>query len=224
MAKNRGKGQKREKSSRIIFYKTLTFEGKDQQGKTENVKVPMLKQYAVFNASQVDGYIDEQQITISETDNVQHLSLIEEFCKNTKADIKNTSNEAYYTPDEDYINMPDTSLFLDTEEYSATENYYATLLHELTHWTGHKKRLDRQDDPSKKYIQNYAYEELIAELGAAFLCAGHHIKQTQPIGHALYIKNWLKALKNDKILIFKASAQAEKAVQHLNNYQEGVQP
>ena len=116
--------------------------------------------------------------------------------------------------------MPDTALFYDTKHASATENYYSTLLHELTHWTGGKKRLDRKNDPNKKHIENYAFEELIAELGAAFLCAQHHINQTQSRDHALYIKSWLSALRNNKTLIFKASAQAAKATTYLNALQQ----
>lgn len=218
------KVKKGEKGARIIFYKTLTVDGKEDDGKTEELKIPMLKQYTVFNATQVEGYEDTtQQAKIPKIDKVTRHNLIEAFCKNTKAEIREAANEAFYNPSDDYINMPKPSLFVNTKHADATENYYGTLLHELTHWTGHQKRLNRKDNPNTKYIQNYAYEELIAELGASFLCARFNTKQTQPIHHTLYIKSWLKALKNDKTALFRASAQAAKAVAHLEGYQSEVQ-
>ncbi|MDW3210295.1 MAG: zincin-like metallopeptidase domain-containing protein [Reichenbachiella sp.] len=212
--------KKGEKGSRIIFYKTLTKENETESGDKEEMKIPMLRQYVVFNASQVEGFEDVNQVQLPEIDKVERLSLVDEFCRSTGADIRTDSDEAFYSPLGDYINMPETSLFFETDQASATENYYSTLLHELTHWTGAKQRLDRKNDPNKKAIENYAFEELIAELGAAFLCAQHNIKQTQPKDHALYIKSWLSALRNDKTLIFKASAQAAKASQYLNDFQK----
>lgn len=119
--------------------------------------------------------------------------------------------------------MPDTSAFVDTRQGTATENYYAILLHELTHWTGAPKRLDRDKAQTKAKTKaerdSYAFEELIAELGAAFLCSSLGIVQTPRDNHALYIKCWLEALKNDKKYIFKASAKASKAADYLNALQ-----
>lgn len=212
-----------QKRSRIIFYKTLIKEDKNEQGESKEQKIPMLRQYDVFNADQVEGYEDESLEHILEIDKVERSALIDSFCKSAGADIRSEDSRAFYSPMGDYINMPDTRLFVDTKHASASENYYSTLLHEMTHWTGNKKRLDRQKDAKKKHIENYAYEELIAELGAAFLCAQFNIKQTQPKDHALYIKSWLTALRNDKTLIFKASAQAAKATGYLNDLQpEGI--
>ncbi|MEQ9230594.1 MAG: zincin-like metallopeptidase domain-containing protein [Cyclobacteriaceae bacterium] len=212
--------KKGEKGSRIIFYKTLIKDDERETGEAKEVKIPMLRQYVVFNAAQVEGFDDDQQNKIPEKDNVERLSLIDEFCQNTGADIRSESSEAFYSRLGDYINMPDTSLFLDTHQASATENYYSALLHELTHWTGGKKRLDRKNDPNRKSMENYAFEELIAELGSAFLCAQLALRQTQPKGHALYIKSWLQALRNDKTMIFKASAQAAKSTTLLNDLQK----
>ena len=98
---------------------------------------------------------------------------------------------------------------------SATENYYAVLLHELTHWSGGEKRLNREFTGNQK-LKAYAFEELIAELGSAFLCAQFDIKQQGRNDHIQYIKSWLVGLRNDKKYIFKASAQAQKAVEFLN--------
>ena len=214
--------KKGEKGSRIIFYKTLIKED-SSQGESENqeIKIPMLRQYVVFNASQVEGF-EEQATPIPEIDHVERNKLIDEFCQNSGAEIRSESQEAFYSPIGDYINMPDSKLFLDTKHATATENYYATLLHELNHWTGASKHLDRPGIAGKVDKKDYAFEELIAELGCTFLCAKLNIKQSQPKDHALYIKSWLSALRDDKTLIFKASAQAAKATQYLNDLQSGV--
>lgn len=209
--------RKGEKGSRVIFYKTLLKQEENSNGEHEEIKIPMLRLFTVFNANQVDGYESHQTIT-PETDKVKRLELVDEFCQSTGADIRTGENEAYYAIADDYINMPETSMFLNTSQISATEHYYATLLHELTHWTGAKKRLDRPGITEKVKPEDYAFEELVAELGAAFLCAGHGITQTQPKNHTIYIKSWLKALKDDKAHIFKAAAQAARAVEYLNNF------
>ncbi len=208
--------RKGEKGSRIIFYKTLIKSEENAKGEKEELKIPMLRTYIVFNANQVDGYEHTQEELTPTNDKVERIKLVDEFCKNTGAVIKHGENRAYYKYGADFINMPQTYSFLDTSQAGATENYYATLLHELTHWTGAKHRLDRNMDKER---EKYAFEELIAELGAAFLCAQHGITQTQPEHHAMYIKSWLKALKDDKTHIFKAAAKATQASEYLNKFQ-----
>ncbi len=116
--------------------------------------------------------------------------------------------------------MPPKDLFFDNGQ-SATENYYAVLLHELTHWTGGKTRLDREQVGHTTDEKKYAFEELIAELGSAFLCSHFRIKQHGREDHAMYIKSWLQALKNDKKFIFKAASQAQKAVDFLHGLASG---
>ncbi|MEP2025835.1 MAG: ArdC-like ssDNA-binding domain-containing protein [Reichenbachiella sp.] len=116
--------RKGEKGSRVIFYKTLTKTEENNNGEKEDIKIPMLRLYTVFNASQVEGYEVDQTQPIPDQDRVDCISLIDEFCQKTGADIRHIEDEAYYSILEDYINMPDTSLFLETEKASATENYY----------------------------------------------------------------------------------------------------
>lgn len=217
---NGAKIKKGEKGTRIVFYKTLTKTEENSSGETETHKIPMLRLYTVFNANQVENY-NQDAIKVPEQDRVERISLVEEFCSKTGADIRHGGDEAFFAPDEDFIQMPETRLFLDTEEASATENYYSTLLHELTHWTGSKHRLKRDLAHNQKEREKYAFEELVAELGAAFLCAHHGIAQNHPPNHALYIKSWLKALKDDKTFIFQASAQAAKAVDFLDQLVRG---
>lgn len=112
--------------------------------------------------------------------------------------------------------MPDRYRFIDTKSGTATEAWYATLLHELTHWAGASHRLDRQfgerfgDDA-------YAMEELVAELGAAFLCGDLGITAEPRADHAAYIDSWLRILKGDRKAIFTAASAANKAAEYLKS-------
>ena len=118
----------------------------------------------------------------------------------------------------DYVKLP----FI--ESFSDAESYYATLAHEITHWTRHPDRLDRDfknSDGARKAFgdESYAQEELVAELGAAFISAELGIKLEDREDHSAYIASWLKALKNDKRCIFRASAHAQRAVNYLKEMQ-----
>jgi antirestriction protein ArdC len=209
--------RKGEKSSNVIFYKQRTETELDDKGEEKEFFRPIMRLYRVFNASQVDNF-DDLENTPNESDLVTPCYIVEQFCKSTGANIKRGQLRAYYDQIRDYIGMPDTIAFQDTGTASATENYYSTLLHELTHWTGSKKRLGRFELQREKN-QDYAFEELVAELGAAFLCASLGITQSGREDHAMYIKGWLKALEDDKKHIFKAAAQANQAVEYLNSLQ-----
>ncbi|MFL1013244.1 ArdC family protein [Flavisericum labens] len=217
--------KKGEKSSKIIFYKTLTKSEETENADIEEIKIPMLKVYNVFNANQVEGYKPNSKNDKPVRNDVKSLENIDLFCKETKAIIKHNGYRAYYNTRLDYINMPEKPLFQNTPQANATENYYATLLHELTHWTGAKHRLNRFDSKdigNKTAKENYAFEELVAELGSAFLCAHHGITQIHPEHHTINIKSWLKSLKDNKAYIFKASAKASKAVEFLNQYKPSI--
>src|SRR5690606_32215090 len=126
------------------------------------------------------------------------------------ARIENGGSRACYLPSLDVIRMPERMSFSGTATSSATEAYYSTLFHELTHWTASSHRCDR--DLSGAFgSEAYAIEELVAELGAAFLCADVGISSAPRADHAAYIGSWLKCLKSDNRAIFKAAAQASKA-------------
>jgi len=206
--------KKGEKSSMIVFYKRV--EKKEDKGDDPEF-YNMLKSYSVFNADQVENYEPTKAEIQGTLGTVERIDQIEQFVVATGADIQKDKNIACYCPSSDHIEMPSENLFFENEQ-SATENYYAVLLHELTHWTGGKQRLDREQ-AGKTNKESYAFEELIAELGSAFLCSQFEIKQQGRDDHARYIKSWLQALKNDKKFIFKASAQAQKAIDYLNNSQ-----
>lgn len=194
--------RKGEKGTKIVFYSPVTKENK-ATGETESYNC--LKAYYVFNASQVDGVT----ITAPNADDkpFNAIEAAEHRIKATGAVITHGGDSAFYAPSVDKINVPNKSAF-DNES-----SYYATVFHELTHWTGHESRCNRN---LKGKFGNplYAFEELVAEMGAAFLCQDYRIQGE--LRHAGYIQSWLKVLKEDSKAIFKAAALAQKAADHIN--------
>lgn len=176
--------------------------------------------FRVFNADQVDGYEpDEHSEELPEESLVERIERAEAFVETTGATIGHGGGRAYYNPSGDYIQMPGMVRFRDTETSTATEGYYATLFHELTHWSGHKGRLGR-DLTGRFGDAAYAMEELVAELGAAFLCAELGISAQPREDHAGYIAHWLEVMREDAAAIFTAAAKASEAAQYLSGRAE----
>lgn len=209
--------RKGEKACPVVFYKPLEREETNPEtGETDLVETYVARLYWAFNADQVDGWQAPALPTAGEAETV-HAA--ERFVINSKARIVHQGGSAFYCPSEDTITMPARERFFATNASSATENYYSTLLHELTHWTGHQDRLDR-NLTARFGKESRAMEELVAELGAAFLCVQLGISLTPREDHAAYLAGWLRALKNDKRAIFTAASKASQAVDFLN----GLQP
>jgi antirestriction protein ArdC len=143
----------------------------------------------------------------------QKIERVEAFLKNTRAIVRHRGDRAYYTQQHDLVQMPALEAFKDPE------SYYATLAHEVIHWTKHPDRLDRDFGRKKWGDEGYAREELVAELGSAFLCADLNITPEVRADHAAYIGSWLQVLKNDQRAIFSAAAHAQKAVDYLHTLQ-----
>ena len=199
--------RKGEKGTHITFYKPLTIE-ELREGETHLKNVAVLKGFVVFNADQVDGISFEPVQPKPEGERLEHC---EQTIRNTGAVIRHGGDVACFVPSADLIRMPELSTFADKA------NYYATAFHELVHWTGSDKRLDRVF--GQRFGDSaYAFEELVAELGAAMLCADHQIKGD--LRHAGYIGHWLKCLRDNDRAIFKAAALAEKAASFIQSYQE----
>ncbi|MEN9224961.1 MAG: zincin-like metallopeptidase domain-containing protein [Thermostichus sp. DRC_bins_24] len=137
----------------------------------------------------------------------QPISQVEDFITSTGAQIQHGGNVACYSPSSDRINLPRF------QDFTSPEAYYATALHELTHWTGHPTRLNRKIQ-GRYGSQSYAFEELIAELGSAFLCNDIGI-QPQLEHHASYLDSWLRLLKKDTKAFFRASQLATQAARFL---------
>jgi antirestriction protein ArdC len=139
---------------------------------------------------------------------------VDSFFDNTKAIIETHDGGACYKIKEDKILVPYPETFHATATCSATEGFYSTVLHELVHWSGAKHRLDRTK--GKKFgDQNYAVEELVAEFGAAFLCAGFGLATVEKGDHAGYIDYWVKVLKENNRVLVTAASEASKAVDYL---------
>jgi antirestriction protein ArdC len=202
---------KGSKGTGIVFWQPMKRE--DKNGKDESFMI--LKNYTVFNADQVEGY---EYVAPTPIDcKVQTLPHVDEWVANTGADVRTGEAQCYYNRTGDFVNMPARNLFFDTDTSTATESYYSSLLHELTHWTGSPERLDRVK--GKQFGDDaYAFEELIAELGATFLCAQLGISNDVRPDHAQYIKSWIKKLRSDPKFLFQAASKAQKAIDLLNDY------
>lgn len=204
-----GSVRKGEKGTKIVFYTPAEKVNKD--GEKESYAV--LKAYWVFNVSQVDG-IEVTPVAVVDKPFTAN-QLAEERIIKTGAAISHGGDAAFFMPSQDRIQMPHKSAF----ENEAS--YYATCFHELTHWTGAKHRLDRNLDKGRFGNPAYAFEELVAEMGAAFLCQDYGIQGE--LRHAGYIQSWLKALKDDSKAVFKAAAYAQKAASYINELDATVE-
>jgi len=201
-----GSVKKGEKGTHIVFYSPIAKDTVNpENGNIEQSIYHCLKSYVVFNAAQVEGIEFEQTKPVLPDFNP--VPALEDRILKTGANIKHNGSQAFYRPSEDSITMPAKNTFIDES------NYYATVLHELTHWSGAKHRLDRTK--GKRFADTaYAFEELVAELGAAFLCQDYGIQGD--LRHADYIGSWLKCLKDDNKAIFNAAALAQKAADYIN--------
>ena len=139
---------------------------------------------------------------------------VEEFVKTSGARIQHGSDIACYRPSEDKIEMPFKEAFFHTATSTSTQNYYSTLLHELVHWSGHPSRENRAVDLGNSAM-SYAFEELVAELGAAFLCADFQIEDIPRKDHAQYLNNWLALIDDKPTWFWRASSLAQQAVHFL---------
>ncbi len=202
--------RKGERGSLIVFYKELDPE--QQEGDQENTRPRLMARASwVFNAGQVDGW---EPIQPARRNEVEVLDDVEAFVSATKADIRHGRSQACYNWAGDFIEIPDKQWFVGSETSSATESYYSVLLHEMTHWTADPDRLNR-DIRNRYGTESYAMEELIAELGAAFLCADLGISNEPRPDHAAYVADWLTVLDRDQRAIFTAASKASAAVDYL---------
>jgi antirestriction protein ArdC len=177
-------------------------------------KVAFLKRFTVFNLAQCEGLsgVDPEPAPLPERQAVPHA---EALIAATGADVRVGGPRAFYDPLFDYVQVPPQPAFTDQI------NYYRTAFHELSHWTGHNSRLDR-DQSGHRGGKAYAREELVAEMGAAFVCASLGVVPT--VRHADYIGSWLEVLREDSRAIFRAASQATKAADLLLAFQASPPP
>jgi antirestriction protein ArdC len=206
--------RKGEKGSLVVYASKITRTEQDDSGAMQEREIPFLKGYTVFNVEQIDGLPAHYVASTPRQLNAeQRIERAEAFFAATRADIRHGGDSAHYVPSLDYIQMPPFESFRDAGAY------YATLAHECTHWTRHASRLDRDLGRKRFGDQGYAMEELVAELGAAFLCADLDLVPQIRDDHAPYIAGWLKVLKDDKRAIFTAASHAQRAADYLGSLQ-----
>ena len=208
--------RKGEKSSIIIFYRDLQPHERDTQSPGDDGdrgnRFFVARASRVFNVAQVDGF--ELPAIEPSIDRIDPCVAAEAFIASTGANITVAGERAFYNRTSDSITMPDRHRFVGTKTSTATEGWYSTLLHELTHWSGAESRCDRTF--GKRFGDNaYAMEEMVAELGAAFLCGDLGITAEPRADHAEYIGHWLRILKADSKAIFTAASAANKAAEFL---------
>ena len=197
-----GQVKKGEHGTRCVFYKPWeNTETNSETGETETVKGAVLKSFTAFNLDQIDGI---QGPAKAERPAFIAIEDAERILQASPAPIKIGGAQACYIPSRDEIHLPAREAFINPEAF------YSTAMHEMTHSTGHKSRLDR-DFSGRFGTEAYAFEELIAELGSAFLNADLGILNTTLPDHADYLTNWIGILKGDKKAITTAAAQASKA-------------
>jgi antirestriction protein ArdC len=216
-----GHVRKGEHGAQVVYANRITRTETDEAtGEEVEHAIPFMKGYTVFNVEQIDDlpahyYATAQAPTL---DVGQRLAAVEGFFAHTGAAIRHGGNRAFYAVGPDYVQMPPFEFFKDPE------SYYATLAHETTHWTRHPTRLDRDFGRKRWGDEGYAMEELVAELGSAFLCADLGITPEVRDDHAAYIKSWLKVLKADKRAVFSAAAHAQRAAEYLHGLQPAPAP
>jgi len=210
-----GAVRKGERGELVVYADSIRRTETDDKGEETEREIHFMKGYTVFNAEQCDG-LPAHYYAKAEPPALPlpaRIDAAERFFAATGATIRTGGNQAYYTAQHDYVQMPPFETFRDAESHAAT------LAHELTHWTKHPSRLDRDFGRKAWGDEGYAREELVAELGSAFLCADLGITPEVRADHAAYIGSWLRVLKNDKRAIFTAAAYAQRAADYLHSLQ-----
>jgi antirestriction protein ArdC len=203
--------EKGAKATPIVFYKEIETE--QDQGEEPSTRL-FARSSAVFNAAQVRGWTPPEDH--HPKGDAQVAEDVANFIARTRAEIVWGGISAHYHIPTDRIHMPDRDRFRDTKSGPAEHGLHSTILHELVHWVGAKHRLARFEDGLRR--EDVPFEELIAEIGAAFLCADLGVSVTPRPDHAAYVAHWLAAMEGDAKAIFRAARQASDASKYLHEF------
>lgn len=197
-----GNVKKGEKSCPVVFWKRMKDEDEESG---ELKKAPLLRLYHVFNTAQCEGLKDAPAADNGSIESAKPPEIAANMPE--PPIIKHGMAKAFYSPSDDTVGMPAR------EHFDGEDGYYATLFHELVHATGHETRLNRASIAERSGYGSdpYCKEELVAELGSAFLCGYADIVERTIDNSAAYLEGWLKQFQNDRTLIVSAAAQAQKA-------------
>lgn len=204
--------RKGEHGATVVYYGESTKAERDgATGEDREAGFRFLKTYTVFNVDQIEGLPERYHIKPEPRPEVERIADAEAFFDRIPATVNHGGDRAYYAPGPDRIQLPPFAAFHDAH------GYYTTRGHETVHWTNHKSRLDRSFGREKWGDEGYAREELVAELGAAFLAADLGLCLEPRPDHASYIGHWIKVLQNDRRAIVQAASHAERAVAYLHS-------
>jgi antirestriction protein ArdC len=205
--------------TRCILFKPITKSKQNRDGEEEEEKFLLLREFVLFNAEQVTGPGIEAYLARPRPGGgFVDYQPAEDVIAATGADIRHGGNKAVYRIEEDHIQLPPKKAF------SQAHEYYGTVLHELTHWTGHQSRLARLAKLARFGSEAYAVEELVAEMGAAFLCAELGIPQADDLSNVTaYLASWLNVLERDHNAIFTASSAASRAVDYILGFSRATE-
>ncbi len=198
-----GNIRKGEHGTKIVFWKFDTYEKAAEGGEIEERKFAFLRYFTVFNIEQTEGL--KALLELPPAVPIESAESIVSGMPNPPAFEQDS--RASYIPSQDVVTIPSRTAFTSQEEF------YSTLFHELTHATGHAKRLGREgfDTPQQFGSESYSKEELIAEMGSAMLCGVAGIEQNTLANSAAYLKTWIARLKADSKLVISAASAAQKA-------------
>ena len=199
-----GSVRKGQKGTLCVFYKPIAINQPNEELRT----IPVMNHFFLFNADQVEG------IELPETEESEAVEgrnhAVDDFLTSTGATIYEAGSRAYYRPSEDHICIPPFSAF------SSSEMFYSTLLHELSHWSGHPTRLNRKEGMQGRFGSSaYAMEELVAELASAFLSIQLKVSHEPRKDHAQYLNSWIKVLGQDPKAFSSAASKAQQVADYL---------
>jgi antirestriction protein ArdC len=210
--------RKGETGTGIVFFKMLERDDDAPRSAANDESarrvIPLLRSFTVFNAAQVEGLPEALTAAPMPAEGWTPIQAAEELLARSAAEIRHGGDRAFYRPSDDVIQLPDQA------QFPNASHYYNVALHELTHWTAHPARCNRTLS-SRLHLTAYAFEELVAEMGSAFLSS--YCGLPGELQHASYIASWLEALRNDKRLVFTAASLAQKAADFLTGQQPGTQ-